>query len=262
MPLHTPREPELDWRPIDGAYEAELALGPPPGSRADCNTYLLRTPEYALAIDPGADEDRAADLAVALRRMAREMPRQIVLLLTHCHADHCQAANGILATEGLTASLACHKQAADLLRAGDGEQAGDGAPGTPGSGAQHILGLFALAGGGTARDLATPGGGLRSLSIPISARDALRVYHAPGHSPDSLCFRVGCALFVGDIPCARRPEAPAPPESDRRELAATLEKLLWLMDHANVTTVYPGHGPALPRAEARDRFKALLADLG
>lgn len=255
-----PRAPQLPWRIIDGAYETELALGPSPDSAADCNTYLLRTPEYALVIDPGADAARAELLADALRALAYEMPRQVVVFLTHCHADHCHAMDRILDADNLTASLACHKAAADILRAGGGPLTGADKLHLDQPGASYALGLFAMADGGVTRDMDTPGGGLRSLSIPISARDALQIYHTPGHSPDGLSYRVGCALFVGDIPCTED-DLPELPGHDPQELIATLNKLLWLMDHANVVDIYPGHGPAMTRAEAKRHFKAMLQEL-
>ncbi|WP_461208315.1 MBL fold metallo-hydrolase [Desulfocurvus sp. DL9XJH121] len=252
MPRQRPCEPRLAWRLIDGAYETELAEGLPRGCDAGCNTYVLRTPECVLVVDPGADQERALALPALLASPGRRMP---IVFLTHCHADHCSAAAALLDALGPAASLTCHDAATRALRGEDEDATGAGILGLPRPRAAQSMGLFAPAGAGVLRDMRTPGGGLRCLSIPISGRDAAQVYHTPGHSPDSLCLRVGGALFIGDAACERRPELPG---RDAERQAATLRKLLWLLDHANIVSVYPGHGPGLARGQAAELFRSLL----
>ncbi len=40
---------------------------------------------------------------------------------------------------------------------------------------------------------------LYSQIVPLGKGDHLEVYHTPGHSPDGVCIRVGSMLFVGDV---------------------------------------------------------------
>lgn len=259
MPLDPSPDAALRWTLIDGAYETELAPGPPAADRADCNAYLLRTPEYVLVLDPGAAPARGDALADVLSTLTRGTGRNVVVFLTHCHADHCLCARRILDEPELSASLACHDMAAETLRGRGPDRSGAEILGLCAPSAPRAMGLFGRAEGGVARDMRTPGGGLKSLAIPIGTRDAIQVYHTPGHSPDSLCFRVGGALFAGDVACDEEPGLPELPGRDPQRQAETLGKLLWLMDHANITTVYPGHGPGMPRARAVERFRSLLS---
>lgn len=258
-----PHSNDLAWESIPGAYETDIAFI----VRADdtapgCNTILLRSHEYAIVVDPGADTDRADGLALLLETMTREMPRQAMVCLTHCHAGHSLAASRILDKPGLIASLVCHKLAADALRQGDAVLTGAAILGTTAPRAASAIALFALPTcTGVARDMLTPGGPLRCVTIPIGPRDALQVYHTPGHSPDGLCFRMGGALMLGDILDMDEKARPALPGSDREELLRTLSKLAWLMDHANIVAAYPGHGAPLDRTEVFRRIEFLRRNL-
>lgn len=259
MTDHRPTQPQ--WEMLPGALDtAMLAFARRPGVLR-CNTYLLRTPEYALVIDPGADLAQARAVADAARALTRELPRQAALCLTHCHLDHCAAAGTFL--DALPeATVVCHSAGAEALRRGDADLTLAALTALPIPALGDIHALFAGPGpAGVSRAMDTPGGGLRSLSIPIGPRDALQVYHTPGHSPDSVCYRVGGALFAGDLPFATGPGLVALPGWDGVQLAASLEKILWLLDHCNVTTVLPGHGRALERGEARRVMADMLDGL-
>ncbi|BBD08609.1 MBL fold metallo-hydrolase [Desulfovibrio ferrophilus] len=253
---------QLEWDTIPGAYETELASVLRLDASNCCNSYLLRSPEYAILVDPGTDSDEADALAGLMAQFTREMPRQAMICLTHCHADHCLGASRILDTPGLIISLVCHKLAADALRNRDADLTGATVLDTATPHAAKAIALFALpTSAGVARDMETPGGSLRCLTIPIGPRDALQVYHTPGHSPDGLCFRVGGALITGDILCPEEPGMPRLPGHDPEELEHTLNKLLWLLDHANIVAIYPGHGTPMNRTQAGEHFRALRAKL-
>ena len=259
MTDHQPTQPQ--WEMLPGALDtAMLAFARRPGVLR-CNTYLLRTPEYVLVIDPGADQAQALAAADTARALTRELPRQAALCLTHCHLDHC-AATGAFLDALPEATVVCHSAGAEALRRGDADLtlAALTALAIPALGDIHAL--FAGPGpAGVSRAMDTPDGGLRSLSIPIGPRDALQVYHTPGHSPDSVCYRVGGALFAGDLPFATGPGLVALPGWNGVQLAASLGKILWLLDHCNVTTVLPGHGRALARGEARRVMADMLGGL-
>lgn len=218
---------QLEWESIPGAYETELAAVLHPDAPLRCNTYLMRSPEYVMLTDPGTDNDQTDALAGLMLQWTRKIPRQAVVCLTHCHADHCLSASRILEKPGFMASLVCHKLAADALRSGDASMTGATILGTVNPHAAAAIALFALpTSAGVSRDMDTPGGKLRCLTIPIGQRDALQVYHTPGHSPDGLSFRVGGALMIGDVLCAEGPHCTRLPGYQAKELGHTLDKLL------------------------------------
>ncbi len=81
------------------------------------------------------------------------------------------------------------------------------------------------------------------------------VLTTPGHSPGSLCFRIGNHLFTGDTLLKGHLGRPDLPDVDpRRQLMSVLGRLLPLPPN---TVVYPGHGPTTTiGAERRDNVAA------
>ena len=74
------------------------------------------------------------------------------------------------------------------------------------------------------------------------------VLHTPGHTPGSVCYRCGDALFTGDTlfcPGYGRVDLPG---GSWREMVASLRRLLALDGGLRV---YPGHGPDALLAQAR-----------
>jgi glyoxylase-like metal-dependent hydrolase (beta-lactamase superfamily II) len=255
----TPQAPQWDMLP--GALDtAMLAFTRRPGVLR-CNTYVLCTPHHALVVDPGADPAQTRTVAAMVSGLLRDAPRQATLCLTHCHLDHC-ASMDVLHGALPEATVLCHSEGAEALRRADPDLTLAGLTALRVPALPDVLPLFQGPGpAGVPRAMDTPGGGLRSLSIPIGPRDALQVYHTPGHSPDSVCYRVGGALFAGDLPFAAGPGLVRLPGWNGAQLAASLEKILWLLEHCNVSTVLPGHGRALERGEARRVMADILADL-
>ncbi len=84
---------------------------------------------------------------------------------------------------------------------------------------------------------------------------AIQVLATPGHSPGSLCFRVGNHLFTGDTLFRGHMGRPDVPDVDpRRQLISVVSRLLPLAPN---TVVYPGHGATTTiGAERRDNVAA------
>ena len=84
---------------------------------------------------------------------------------------------------------------------------------------------------------------------------SLEVLGTPGHSPGSLCFRVGNHLFTGDTLFQGHIGRPDLPDVDaRRQLISVVSRLLPLPPN---TVVYPGHGATTTiGAERRDNVAA------
>lgn len=81
---------------------------------------------------------------------------------------------------------------------------------------------------------------------------AVEVISIPGHSPDSVVFKIGRMLFTGDALSAGLIGKTASNYGDATELAALRSKLFSLPYDC---TVFPGHGPP-SSLESERRFNA------
>ena len=79
----------------------------------------------------------------------------------------------------------------------------------------------------------------------------LTVLHTPGHTPGSLCFKVGPYLISGDTIFPRGPGATGSPEAFQQIVKSITEKLFVLPDD---TQIYPGHGDATILKKEKDEF--------
>ena len=80
--------------------------------------------------------------------------------------------------------------------------------------------------------------------------------HTPGHTPGSLCFRVGKHVFVGDTIFPGGPGKTWSPDDYRRIIASITGKIFALPGD---TGLYPGHGPGTTVQQAREEYAAFAA---
>ncbi|HLB28260.1 MAG TPA: MBL fold metallo-hydrolase [Dehalococcoidales bacterium] len=80
----------------------------------------------------------------------------------------------------------------------------------------------------------------------------LEVLHTPGHTPGSLCFKVGRYLISGDTLFAGGPGRTRTPSDLKHILASLTEKIFPLPDD---TPVFPGHGDSTTIKKEREEFK-------
>ena len=79
----------------------------------------------------------------------------------------------------------------------------------------------------------------------------LEVLHTPGHTPGSLCFKVGRYLISGDTIFPRGPGKTWAPGAFQQIIKSITEKILVLPDD---TQIYPGHGAATVLKKEKDEF--------
>ncbi len=79
----------------------------------------------------------------------------------------------------------------------------------------------------------------------------LEVLHTPGHTPGSLCFKVGHYLLSGDTIFPGGPGNTRSPDALKQIIKSITEKIFVLPDD---TTVYPGHGDSTVLKKEKTEF--------
>ncbi len=79
----------------------------------------------------------------------------------------------------------------------------------------------------------------------------VEVLHTPGHTPGSLCFKIGPYLFAGDTIFPGGPGRTNTPGDFRQILTSITEKIFLLPDN---TVIYPGHGLETTLREAQEEY--------
>jgi glyoxylase-like metal-dependent hydrolase (beta-lactamase superfamily II) len=77
------------------------------------------------------------------------------------------------------------------------------------------------------------------------------VLHTPGHTPGSLCFRVGPYVISGDTIFPGGPGKTGSPDDFRLIIKSITEKIFILPDD---TQIYPGHGDSTLLKKEKDEF--------
>ncbi len=88
----------------------------------------------------------------------------------------------------------------------------------------------------------------------------LEVIHAPGHTPGSLCYRLGNYLISGDVIFPGGPGKTETPLDFKQLLSSIMDQLLPLPDE---TVILPGHGNSTTIGRERKLIEAFfLSDIG
>ena len=92
-------------------------------------------------------------------------------------------------------------------------------------------------------------------AIPLG-RLVIEVLHTPGHTPGSLCFRLGNYLFAGDTIFPGGPGHTDTPDDFKEILDSITRKILTLPDG---TIILPGHGPQTTVARSKQEYAAFAS---
>jgi len=84
----------------------------------------------------------------------------------------------------------------------------------------------------------------------------LEVMHTPGHTPGSLCFKVGRFLLAGDTIFPGGPGHTGTPSDFKKIIKSLTEKIFVLPDD---TEIYPGHGDSTVVKKSKEEFAAFSA---
>ena len=223
------------------------------------NSYWIEFPDLRVLIDPGALPGQTAELRAALgvREGGRRLP--LGVCLTHCHLDHSREAGAWTGDLVRPAWLAAQEGGAAALASGDGRQTVAELYGLE---IPHVQTQVPLLAAGDLR-------AFRPRRIPLAAdfearlepeRRAGAVWQSltwggagridivpcAGHSPDSVCYRIGKLLFMGDLLSASRPLIAGLHGWSAAGLRNSQDGIIRLLEEGEIMWCCPGHGDPLP----------------
>ncbi len=79
----------------------------------------------------------------------------------------------------------------------------------------------------------------------------VKVLHVPGHTPGSLCFKIGKYLLAGDTIFPGGPGRTESPDQFQQIVASITEKIFSLPDD---TAIFPGHGDGTTVKKSREEY--------
>jgi hydroxyacylglutathione hydrolase len=79
----------------------------------------------------------------------------------------------------------------------------------------------------------------------------VKAVHVPGHTPGSLCFRIGKYLLAGDTIFPGGPGRTESPDQFQQIVASIIEKVFALPDD---TAILPGHGDGTTVKKSREEY--------
>jgi glyoxylase-like metal-dependent hydrolase (beta-lactamase superfamily II) len=268
----------LVWQPVPGADSARIYPLIRKIDNISSNSYLIATPDVILMIDPGGLPEQAEQLALLIGECRREMDRPVFVLLTHAHIDHFA---GVLAIPAFahpeTAVFAVQERGGEALERGDAKLTQAELLGRAHPPMKIGLHLFprtweadaeipvseAFPNGATVTitySRSDAAGGLPCARLEFGSGPALGVFHTPGHSPDSICLRMGELIFIGDILFAANPGVAGICGWDQEALIQSLGRVLTVIDGGGIATVCPGHGRVVTAPDASRMLSAVRTD--
>jgi len=269
----------LVWQPVPGAPGAQIYPLIRKIDTISSNSYLIQTPDAIILIDPGGLPGQAEQLVRVITDCRKEKDRPVFVILTHAHIDHFLGIQDIPAFAYIdTAVLMVQDAGASALENGDGGLTqGDllnvainpmkvglhlltpGRKETP-----HLPVDLCLANGGRLTITATPADSSSPLpdreSVMFGPGTTIECYHTPGHSPDSICIRIGGLLLIGDMLFAANPGIAGMVGWSQEALVRSLSGIETLLSKGEITIICPGHGRLISAPDAERMLAAVRTD--
>jgi glyoxylase-like metal-dependent hydrolase (beta-lactamase superfamily II) len=244
------------------------------------NSYLIRTPDALVLIDPGGLAEQADHLVSVIEECRKERFLPLVVFLTHAHVDHFLS---LLQSPALTdpkqSVVAVHEIGAIALEMGDRNVTQAAILGMEIAGVEIGLRLLSREGASTPgipvtltfpsgasittiRDMVSTASGAPTQRERITVGHGLEIdiYHTPGHSPDSICLRLGRMLFIGDLLFAASPGVAGLVGWNQDALLQSIDAIYSLVCRDEVDIVCPGHGCVIPAATAKTMLVSIRKD--
>jgi glyoxylase-like metal-dependent hydrolase (beta-lactamase superfamily II) len=262
------KEPVLEqnkWSIVPGSNSIEIY----PLIRKPCvtcsNTFILKSDWYIIIIDPGAELEQIEQIRRIISPHLKEKQRPVYIFLTHCHIDHFLAAHHLVHDEP-KGEIICHFEAARAIEGKDASitlanMNGSILPecrvkahffenhGKPRNTEDHPFDIE-----DSTIELET-GEIVLFQTFAIGEKDKMQIFHTPGHSPDSVSYRLGSILITGDLHLATTPGIAGKSGWDNDKLALSMKAMLKKGREAGIALVLPGHGSIISFAKAEKIFE-------
>ncbi len=263
------------WQPLPGVKGVLIYPFLRKVDIVSSNSFLVAAPGLIVLVDPGGLPGQADALLGEIRTLITEKPRPVLVCLTHVHLDHChqllhhpgfRAIPQMLVAvqESGARALEAHDRAAtiaDLIRQEVGTTRIDIRLLPPGEGEGHRDELLNFAGSSVITCLdSLPLGGELTIprqTLPLEGDTTIEFLPAPGHSPDSICIRIGETLFLGDLLFSTAPGVAGLKGWDQKALLSTLDRVIALLHKGGITLCLPGHGRPLDTATTVRTLQAM-----
>jgi glyoxylase-like metal-dependent hydrolase (beta-lactamase superfamily II) len=243
------------------------------------NSYILSGDEQVAVIDTGALDDQLDFIVEKITSLQDAAKRPVVIYLTHSHLDHSfqlrrwkelkELGDVFVAAQELGAyaleNANTELTLADLL--------GKKMSRIPvdikllsgqivETGGKHPIRLNNANLEFFVRSLKIRQGFVfHSESILLGKDDPLEIYSIPGHSPDSICFRIGRLLIVGDLFFAPNPGMAGAYGWNQTDLLASIQKVLWILEQKNIMFCCSGHGRIVDADTAWTTLRSMYQDV-
>jgi len=259
------------WQPVPGAPGVAVYPFIRKIDVVSSNSYLIRMPDAIIVIDPGGLPEQAGMIADLIDDLPCDHKLPVITFLTHAHVDHFLGMQSVPFFADATRSITIvHDTGATALAGQDIRLTQAAVLGQKMESLQVGLRLFCRqepACFGTLIRSPLPGGtnvairyGAWSFGdgahidrgeILFGSGSRIEVYHTPGHSPDSICIRVGRLLFIGDLLFAANPGIAGLAGWNQQALIRSLDGVLALLDRDDIDLVCPGHGRVITAKTAQ-----------
>jgi glyoxylase-like metal-dependent hydrolase (beta-lactamase superfamily II) len=242
------------------------------------NSYIFSSPDQISLIDPGGLEEQISRLDTEIALLQEELPRPLIVYLTHVHIDHWFQFQQRMDFPSLRqAFLAVQERGAETLEKQDAQMTLSELLGRPMKNIPVAVKLLCknekILTDPHALDLegwiykyvtklteVAEGVLLHSQIISLGDGDRLEIYHTPGHSPDSICLRVGSLLFAGDLFFAPNPGMAGAYGWSQQDLMESILKILWVLENENILLCLSGHGRPVDAQTARNTLEVMYSD--
>jgi glyoxylase-like metal-dependent hydrolase (beta-lactamase superfamily II) len=258
------------WAAAPGSYSVEIY----PLIRKPCvtcsNTFILKSDLYIIIIDPGAELEQIELIRQIISPLQKKKHRPVFIFFTHCHIDHYLAVYHLMDNEP-RGEIICHFEAARAIESRDENITLANMNGSILPECKVRARFFENYGESRSSEenpLAIEDSIIRLKNgeivpcqiFPVSKNDKMQIFHTPGHSPDSVSYRLGSLLYTGDLHLATTPGIAGKAGWDNEKLAASLKTMLEKGREAGISLVLPGHGNILSFAKAEKIFEETRKD--